>query len=212
MKTKIPHLILAGLFATATALPAAMTIITGVTVEGFDSERSNRQVEDTINGNGFDEVNGYHENGNGDNVMYHQDINNTLPNFVIYDLEANYDLASLKVWNYNDAVNLGIGAKDVTISVASSDGATYPGAFTDIWTGQFDQAPGSATVDFGQVIDLNTADVRLVRFDITSNYGFTAAGGLTGFSEVRFTAAPEPSSTALLGLGGLALMLRRKRS
>ncbi len=166
-----------------------------------------RQVGHTINSSGFDEVNGYHVAGNGDNVMYHQDLDNTLPNFAIYDLEANYYLDSLKVWNYNDAGNLGIGAKDVKISVASSEG----GAFTDIWTGQFDQAPGLDNVDFGQVIDLNTADVRLVRFDITSNYGFTARGGLTGFSEVRF-ATPEPSSTALLGLGGLALMLRRKRS
>ncbi|MGB2560965.1 MAG: PEP-CTERM sorting domain-containing protein [Akkermansiaceae bacterium] len=31
-------------------------------------------------------------------------------------------------------------------------------------------------------------------------------------SEVRFIAIPEPSSTALLGLGALGLMLRRKRS
>ena len=29
---------------------------------------------------------------------------------------------------------------------------------------------------------------------------------------ILFVFAPEPSSTALLGLGGLALMLRRKRS
>jgi hypothetical protein len=38
---------------------------------------------------------------------------------------------------------------------------------------------------------------------------------LVGGMRVRYfqvTAAPEPSSTALLGLGGLALMLRRKRS
>ena len=210
MKTKISHLILAGLFATATALPAA-TIITGVTVEDFDSEFGSRQVEDTINGNGFDEVNGFHVAGNGDDNSYHQAINNTLPNFITFDLGDNYHLDSLKVWNYNDPSNLTIGARDVTISVASSDGATYPGAFTDIWTGEFDQAPGLDNIDFGQVIALNVSDVRLVRFDITSNYGFTALGGLTGFSEVRF-ATPEPSSTALLGLGGFALMLRRKRS
>jgi len=31
------------------------------------------------------------------------------------------------------------------------------------------------------------------------------------FDDVTFAAVPEPSSTALLGLGGLALMLRRRR-
>ena len=42
--------------------------------------------------------------------------------------------------------------------------------------------------------------------DITNN----APG--TGRDSIVLTVLPEPSSTALLGLGGLALMLRRKRS
>jgi hypothetical protein len=56
-------------------------------------------------------------------------------------------------------------------------------------------------------------------FDMSKSYAFAAYGHQTGsalngsyISNITITAIPEPSSTALLGLGGLALMLRRKRS
>lgn len=41
--------------------------------------------------------------------------------------------------------------------------------------------------------------------------GGTARGSLGGFQIIETTAVPEPSSTALLGLGGLALILRRRK-
>ena len=40
----------------------------------------------------------------------------------------------------------------------------------------------------------------------------SGGNGKWGLDELEVWAIPEPSSTALLGLGGLALMLRRKRS
>ena len=55
-------------------------------------------------------------------------------------------------------------------------------------------------------------------FDMSKSYAFAAYGHQTGsalngsyISNITIS-VPEPSSTALLGLGGLALMLRRKRS
>ena len=49
--------------------------------------------------------------------------------------------------------------------------------------------------------------------DVTSFTHAGAGAAWTFFSQgVEFAVVPEPSSTALLGLGGLALMLRRKRS
>ena len=38
-----------------------------------------------------------------------------------------------------------------------------------------------------------------------------AGGAFFGYDDVSFVSVPEPSSTALLGLGGLALMLRRRK-
>lgn len=56
-----------------------------------------------------------------------------------------------------------------------------------------------------------TTHVRLL---ITDNGFSTGSGGdRTGLGEIRFggVAVPESSSTALLGLGGLALILRRRK-
>lgn len=47
----------------------------------------------------------------------------------------------------------------------------------------------------------------------TINYvGFVTEGGLTGsVSAFELSAVPEPSTYALMGLGGLALLLRIRR-
>jgi len=63
------------------------------------------------------------------------------------------------------------------------------------------------------------ATTGAITFDTSKNYMFAAyanrgasANNGSYISNITITAIPEPSSTALLGLGGLALMLRRKRS
>ncbi|MFC5050395.1 PEP-CTERM sorting domain-containing protein [Rubritalea spongiae] len=52
-------------------------------------------------------------------------------------------------------------------------------------------------------------------FDFSKNYQFAAYGqdneAARSISSVTVTAVPEPSATALLGLGGLALIMRRRK-
>jgi hypothetical protein len=198
------------------AAPLQAATVVGVTIEDVSSEFGDRLAVDTINGAGFDEANGFHSTADSEmwlNTGTFSGGTDPLPSHITYDLEANYDLSSLKIWNYNGAVGASdtAGAKDLEILVASSVG----GSFTSISNEILAKGTGSTTTDFGHFVDLSSfaaADnVRLVRFNITSNQGFDF--DLVGLSEVRFdgVAVPEPSTTALLGLGGLALILRRRK-
>jgi hypothetical protein len=178
--------------------------IEGVTIEDVSSELVggfDRQAAYLLDGNEFDEDLGSHTLV-PDGFMWLNNGTFTDPNdpnvpgaIITFDLEANYDLGSLTVWNYNEALpdNLGLllrGANEVEILVAGSEG----GPFTSLGDFVFTVAPGLDTEDFGQTIDLNAipeaANARLVRFNITSNHG--GDNNFVGLSEVRFTGASSP--------------------
>jgi len=195
--------------------PAAT--ITGVSINQVSSTFSAaRSADNIINGNGFTEATGYHSSAGGDNISWTSASStaNPLPHFITIDLGASYDLASVKIWNWNTTNTLSAGSKDIDISVASSIG----GGFTSLGSFVLNIAPGLNNVDFGQVIDLSgfTAadDTRLVRIDIKSNHGFSIVAGLAGLSEIRFdgVAVPEPSVFAALGLGAVVFLGRRRRA
>ncbi|MEM6257040.1 MAG: DUF4457 domain-containing protein [Planctomycetota bacterium] len=207
-------------------------VITGVTIEDVSSELTGnfgRVASRTIDGSGFDSAEGFHSISAGDNnntTMWlsagtfdaNQFPSDPLPGaFIVFDVEGNYDLNSIEVWNYNEFVtgqNISLtsrGARQVDISVASS----VDGLFTPILTDfELNRAPGSNSVDFGQLIDLSvlpgTDNARLVRIDIDTNWD--GDNNFAGLSEVVFdgTVIPEPGSLALLGLGGLLVARRRK--
>jgi len=194
-----------GIAATlALTSPAALcATITGVTIEDVSTELVSgpfdRRANHLIDGNEFDEGAGTHT-VTPDGAMWLNNGTFTAPNdpnapgaVVTFDLEANYDLGSLTVWNYNESLPgraelLLRGANEVEILVADSEG----GDFTSLGDFVFAVAPGLDAVDFGQTINLTSfpeaANARLVRFNITSNHG--GDNNFVGLSEVRFTVAP----------------------
>ena len=130
-----------------------------------------------------------------------------VPDALIFDLGQVYStgLGDILFWDYSEQGAGDRGISDVTASF-SSDGISYFGDTTV----NFTQASLIDNPFAGETVGLNQyGDIRYVKFtDITG----PAAGSLIGFSEIRFTALPEPSSTALLGLGLSSLLLRRRRS
>ena len=93
----------------------------------------------------------------------------------------------------------GVGGSNTANAVTSFVGGT---------SGTFSQTYDISGFGGG---DFSIADVSNVLAVFTVNAG-AAGDGAISIDNFNMTAVPEPSSTALLGLGGLALMLRRKRS
>ena len=93
----------------------------------------------------------------------------------------------------------GVGGSNTANAVTSFVGGT---------SGTFSQTYDISGFGGG---DFSIADVSNVLAVFTVNAD-AAGDGAISIDNFNMTAVPEPSSTALLGLGGLALMLRRKRS
>ncbi|MGB2091905.1 MAG: PEP-CTERM sorting domain-containing protein [Akkermansiaceae bacterium] len=127
---------------------------------------------------------------------------------ITFNLGGAYDLGAVIFWNYNetqDAFPDGQtqrGISSVTASF-SSDGLSFTGDTTL----NFAEAGGLPVT--GETVSMLADDVQYVKLTDFVSHGDTV---LAGFNEIRFATVPEPSSTALLGLSGIALMLRRKRS
>lgn len=116
---------------------------------------------------------------------------------------------------------------------SDTDTDAFESAFGQFATFSFNQAVSITQLDFtsfdntGEVFDfggvvINNGDLSngttdvydfVVPFEITANTQFTiqATSGTIGIEAMTLTAVPESSSIALLGLGGLATLLRRRR-
>lgn len=194
--------------------PASAVTITGVTIEDVSSELTtsfNRDADYVLDGSGL--TGGQHgttpdgtmwlNSGNGCCGDPADPTSGGTGAVVTFDLGANYDLTSFHVWNYNEGGGSFRfrGADDVEILVASSDVSPV---FSSIANENFAVATGAATYA-GEMINLIASNVRLVRFNITSNHG----GGdeFIGLSEIQFegeeTLVPEPASILVWCLLGL---------
>ena len=101
----------------------------------------------------------------------------------------------LTTYNLTDGASAGFGGTGTAISGALTGSGTYTTAI-DI-----------ASLGIGGVTTAGDLDYYIIQFAQNEN----GLAGVTSIDNFSLTAIPEPSSTALLGLGGLALMLRRRR-
>lgn len=111
------------------------------------------------------------------------------------------------------------------------DRVAFDASFNEAVTFSFNQAVSISQLDFsdfdnGDVFEFGStvitfADLTATNSDLydyssplllAANEQFTirATSGTVGIETMDLTVVPEPSSTALLGLGGLALILRRR--
>lgn len=205
---------------TLVALSASAAVI-GATVADVSSEFAAAQgAVHTVDGSGLDTSNANpllwtHDNGfpngGGSEFFWHSIIHDATNSaddvFITYDLGAVFDVNSVLVWNFNavfsggDETNRGFNQYDLSVS---ADNVTFTEIVTD---GTLNQA-GGTTAESVQTINVagSANGVRYIRIDADSNFG----GVVTGLSEVRFDVVPEPGSLALLGMGGLALLRRRR--
>ena len=176
-------------------LPLSAALITGVQVASYSSQIASpyfRPAYATIDGAGFDLVNGYHTTA-PENYMWLSILGDLAPK-IVYDLGNYYNLESIRVWNYNEVNQwLNRGAKNVDILVSANNIN-----FTSMGSYVFNKAPGLGNVDFSQSISLVAQQVRYIKLDIKSNYG---DANYTGLSEILFYGSvPEPSTEILFCL------------
>jgi len=211
-------IVLLAVFAMVLALaPAAQaaTLITGTTATA-SGENSGREAINAVNNSGMTGSlgTGTHD-GNPGNAWEGPAGTNTT-GWLSIDLGALYDVDDMYFWNGTGGDPLrGIGTADLYYStlVAPDLSGTFPGSDWTLKTAAqaFTVLPGGGPPY--SVSDIIALDVtaRHIAFDILSNHG--NGGGVTGVNEVQFdgTLVPEPGTMSLLAIGGLGLLLMRRR-
>ena len=186
-----------------------------VTVTPGSWDSTNNPPETMINGIGINTSTGVAD-GSWDSPDHNEWLSGTwngpFPT-ITFNLGQPYNLSGTHVWNWWNKTNGTApdyehqeiyGAHSVTIAT-SADGNLFTNVGPAI---DFEAATADTT---GKDYLFSATEVQYVKFTVNSNWttGTEHAINLTGFQEVRFM--PEPATMALLALGGLGVLLGRKR-
>jgi hypothetical protein len=223
-KNKIPHLILAGLLGTTLASQGVSVLVSNadydtisqtgssdlgtlVTTDGIVSFDTSPATL-TYNVSGLD-INGF--GGNNDSVDITMSVTTKSGGTIWTNAPSTFIGDSSAIQNSTEGLRWDFDSMSVNIDGGTGNGISSFDGFTAITLGQWSFGTDTAIVN-GTSYSAAAASVSFTAADsIVVDWG--AGNFRLGTIDFGFTAAvPEPSSTALLGLGGLALMLRRKRS
>ena len=138
-------------------------------------------------------------------------LKGTLPAWLKFDLDADYILSGVSLFNTMNNPFNDTGTKDFSIQV-SSDDISYQYV---IVSGTLDwQNTSYQDYQFDNLVSARYVQINLISAYVSTG-DFVPAGGYNrvGLKEVKINAVPEPSSLSLLALGGAVVALgRRKRS
>ncbi|BDS06886.1 hypothetical protein NT6N_19260 [Oceaniferula spumae] len=186
----------------------------------LDTSLSRGFIHSTTGGNGgtggFIQEGTTASNGNPRGVLFFADDSMATTGLISATLDLRLDQASqfisLELYGWNDGqtgVSLSLGGS--TSGNADSWNTTSLGDATEI----FDVELDTTTVGAWETVNIGTADLGTGFDHYAWRLGIVgaadAAGDSFAFDNLVVTAVPEPSTTALLGLGGLALILRRRK-
>ena len=210
--------------AASTSTSAAV-ITSGITPTASGSFGSGWAggLADTINGTGLSGTAGSEVHAGTGTVGWMVDDGDgpAVDVWIQWDLGQSYSLDSVKVWNLGNAIGGAWGARSVDVfysNVATPGDPEAAGAAN--WTQLGSTLEFAAADDPTSGFDLETlagtsitGDVRYIRFEINSQWGSAVGGsddGRVGIGEIQFTEVPEPSSLALMAIGGLLIARRRR--
>ncbi len=94
-----------------------------------------------------------------------------------FNLNGNYPIGKIGIWNYNEENNLNKGVKDLKISY-SLNGKDYS-LLKEV---TLNKASGSNNEKVSNIIEIDNVNAQFIKFEFLSNYG----GKTYGLSEVRF--------------------------
>jgi hypothetical protein len=187
-----------------------------LTVDAFTPNNEEDQVENAFNNTGMKSLNELEttHNNNPEDMWYSEADDKD--SMVIINLDGNYPLKEMKIWNYNNPDNLEHGVKEFTLyyttgdpcTISTKQGANFNGGqWKRFGSYTMDMAAGKKEIPATLTIDLENINAQHLKIKVKSNFAGDNQG--FGLSEVRISLGkglavePERNWNGLLSSSGL---------